>query len=122
VASFPRSGRNTHAIVSAGTLSLLHSIRSEFVLQLSLLLFMCLASAIGILANLRLKAELEECLEKLQAMAARVQSGEFIALGQLEGHRSRYPAFRWVVPGIYSLSTVLFLALFLYRLALGRHA
>ena len=83
---------------------------------------MYLLSAIGILTNLRLKAELEECLEKLQAMAARVQGGEFIALGQLEGRRSRYPAFRWVVPGIYSLSTVLFLALFLYRLGLGRHA
>jgi len=55
---------NTHAITSAGTLSLLQTIHGEFVLQLSLLLCMCVLSAIGVLISLRLKAELEECLQK----------------------------------------------------------
>jgi hypothetical protein len=111
----------THAIMSAGTLSLLQSIRGEFVLQLSLLLCMCVLSAIGVLTSLRLKAELEECLETIQVVVARVRADDFMALGRLEGRRSRYPAFRWVIPVPYSLTTVLFFALFVYRLALGRH-
>ena len=74
--------------------------------------------AIGVLISLRLKAELEECLEKIQAMVARAQVDDFMALGRLEGRWSRYPAFRWVFPVLYSLSMVLFFALFVYRLSL----
>ena len=111
---------NTHAITSAGTLSLLQAIHGEFVLQLSLLLCMCVLSAIGVLISLRLKAELEECLEKIQAMVARAQVDDFMALGRLEGRLSRYPAFRWIFPVLYALSMVLFFALFVYRLALRR--
>ena len=109
---------NTHAITSAGTLSLLQTIHGEFVLQMSLLLCMCVLSAIGVLISLRLKAELEECLEKIQAMVARAQVDDFMALGRLEGRWSRYPSFRWVFPALYALSMVLFFALFVYRLAL----
>jgi len=112
---------NAHAILSAGVLSLLQSIPGEFVLQLALLLSMCLLSLIAAVTSLRLKAELEECLEKLQTMIAGAQMGEFMAIGRLEGRRSRYPAFRWVFPVVYSLSFVLFVALFVHRLALGRH-
>ncbi|MET0152431.1 MAG: hypothetical protein ABW298_07470 [Candidatus Binatia bacterium] len=65
-----------------------------------------------------MKAELEECLEKIQAMVVRAQVDDFMALGRLEGRWSRYPAFRWVFPVLYALSMVLFLALFVYRLAL----
>jgi hypothetical protein len=67
-----------------------------------------------------LKAELEECLEKIQAMVARAQVDDFMALGRLEGRLSRYPAFRWIFPVLYALSMVLFFALFVYRLALRR--
>jgi hypothetical protein len=111
---------NTHAIVSAGTLSLLQTIPGEFVLQLLLIACMCLLSLIGLITTLRLKDELEECLEKLQIMVAQAQVDEFVALGRLEGRRSRYPAFRWVFPVQFSLAAVLFLALFAYRLSLGR--
>ena len=52
------------AVTSAGVLSVLQSVRGGFVLQSSLLLCMCFLSAIGLLTSLRLKAELEECLEK----------------------------------------------------------
>ena len=62
---------NTYSLISAGALSLLQTIRGEAVLQLSLILLMCLFSVIGLLTSLRLKAELEECLGKLQAMAGR---------------------------------------------------
>jgi hypothetical protein len=112
---------NTHAVTSAGVLSFLQSVRGGFVLQLSLLLCMCFLSAIGLLTSLRLKAELEECLEKIQAMVALAQVDRFMALGRLEGRRSHYPAFRWIFPVVYSLSTVLFCALFVYQVALGRH-
>jgi hypothetical protein len=71
---------NTHAITSAGTLSLFQTIHGESVRQLSLLLCMCVLSAIGLLTSLRLKAELEECLEKIQAMVARAQMDDFMAL------------------------------------------
>jgi hypothetical protein len=112
---------NTHAVTTAGTLSLLQSISGEFVLQPSLLLCMCVLSAIGVLTSLRLKAELEECLEKIQAMVKLAQVDDFMALGRLEGRGSHYPAFRWIFPVLYSLSTVLFFSLFVYRMALGRH-
>ena len=71
--------------------------------------------------GLRLKAELEEGLEKIRVMVARAQVDEFMALGRLDGRRSRYPPFRWMFPVLYCLSTVLFFALFVYRLALGWH-
>ena len=100
---------------------MLQTIRGELVLQLSLLLCMCVLSAIGVLISLRLKAELEEGLEKIRVMVGRAQVDEFMALGRLEGRRSRYPAFRWMFPVLYCLSTVLFFALLVYRLALGRH-
>jgi hypothetical protein len=38
------------------------------VLQWSLLLFMSFASLIGLITSLRLKDELEECLEKLHTL------------------------------------------------------
>ena len=112
---------NTHAVTSAGVLSFLQSIRGGFVLQASLLLCMCFLSLIGLLISLRLKAELEECLEKIQAMVAQAQVDQFMALGRLEGRRSRYPAFRWIFPVVYCLSTMLFFALFVYRVTLARH-
>jgi len=87
---------NTHPVTSAGVLSFLQRIRGEFVMQSSLLLCMCVLSAIGLLTSLRLKAELEECLEKLRAMVVRAQVEPFMALGRLEGCRSRHPAFRWI--------------------------
>ena len=82
---------------------------------------MCLLSLMGVVMSLRLKAELEECLEKPQTMVAGAQMGEFMAIGRLEGRRSRYTVFSWVFPVGYSISAVLFVALLVYRLALGRH-
>jgi hypothetical protein len=111
---------NTYALISAGALSLLQNVRGDAVLQLSLLLFMCLFSLIGLLTSLRLKAELEECLEKVQAMALQAQVEGFVALGKLEGHLSRYPKFRWIFPVFYSMATTGFVALFVYHLVAGK--
>jgi hypothetical protein len=108
-----------HAIVSTGALSLLQSLPGEFVLQASLLLFLCLASLIGLITSLRLKDELEECFEKLHMIVVRAQVDELVALERMEGRRSWYPAFRWVFPVQYILATLLFVGLLLYQLALA---
>ena len=110
---------NTYSIISAGALSLLQTIRGEAVLQLSLILLMCLFSVIGLLTSLRLKAELEECLGKLQAMAGQVQAVEFVALEQSEGDLARYPKFRWIFPLFYTMTTAGWVGLLVYRLAVG---
>ena len=108
---------NTYSVITAGALSLLQGIHASAVLQISLISFMCVFSLIGLLISLRLKAELEECLGKLHAMAAQAQVVEVVALGQLEGRLSRYPKFRWVFPVFYSMATAGFIALLVYRLA-----
>ena len=60
----------TFSLVTAGVLTFLQAVRSSVVLQVALLIFMCLFSLFGLLTSLRLKGELEECLEKIQAMTA----------------------------------------------------
>jgi len=110
---------NTYSVISAGSLSLLQSIHGERVIQLTLILALCLLSAIGLISSLRLKAELEECLDKIQTMAARARVDEFVALGRPEGELLRYPAFRWVFPIFYLSGTVLFVGLLVYQLGSG---
>ncbi len=105
---------NTFSVISAGVLSL-QSIQGLAGLQLALLVFMTLFSLIGLLTSLRLKAELEECLGKLQAMTAQVGLNQFLALGQSKG-MMRYPKFRWIFPIFYSMAIVGFVSLFLYHL------
>ena len=108
---------NTYSVISAGSLSLLQSIHGERVIQLTLIVALCLLSVIGFISSLRLKAELEECLEKIQTMVARAQVDEFVALGRPEA--VRYPAFRWVFPIFYFSGTALFVGLLVYQLASG---
>ncbi len=108
---------NTFSAITAGALSLLQAISLGAVLQTSLIGFMCVFSIIGLLTSLRLKAELEECLAKIQSMVAQTNEIESVALGESEGHLSRYPKFRWIFPIFFSLATAGFLSLLVYRLA-----
>jgi hypothetical protein len=110
---------NTYSVISAGSLSLLQSVHGERVIELALILAMCLLSLVGLIGSLRLKAELEECLERIRTMVARAQVDEFVALGRPEGESLRYPAFRWVFPIFYTFGTVLFVGLLAYRFAAG---
>ena len=110
---------NTYSVISAGSLTLLKGIHGERVIELTLILALCLLSMVGLISSLRLKAELEECLEKIEAMVARARVDEFVALGRPEGELLRYPAFRWVFPIFYSLGIALFVGLLVYRLAGG---
>lgn len=110
---------NTYSVISAGTLSLLQSIRGERVIELVLIFALCLLSLVGLVSSFRLKAELEECLEKIQAMVTAAQVDPFVALGRPEGKLLRYPAFRWVFPIFYGLGLLLFVGLFAYRFTGG---
>jgi hypothetical protein len=109
---------NIFSIITAGALSLLH-VGSEAVPQLLLIGFMCVFSLMGLLTSLRLKAELEECLDKILAMVTQAHVKEFIALERSEGELARYPQFRWIFPVFYSIALIGFVALLVYRLAIG---
>ena len=112
---------NTYSVISAGSLSLLQGIHGERVIELTLILALCLLSLIGLISSLRLKAELEECLEKIRD-DGRTGAGRRVRGPRAAGGRLlRYPAFRWVFPIFYCFGTALFVALLVYRLASGGH-
>jgi hypothetical protein len=110
---------NVYSIIAAGILSLLHSVEGKVVLEYSLIVFMCVFSLIGLLTSFRLKAELEECLHRIQEMAVQDRSECFLAMGESEGALTRYPKFRWIFPLFYSIATFSFVALLAYRVANG---
>lgn len=110
---------NTYAVISAGILSLLHGIRGGAVAELALMAFMCVFSLIGLLTSFRLKAELEETLEKLSAMVAWAQVEPYVALGRSEGDLSRFPKFRWIFPLFYGMASGAFLILLILRVVRG---
>lgn len=110
---------NAYSLISAGVLTLLQTLRGSALLEIALLFFMSLFSAIGLLTSLRLKGELEDCLRKIAAMSVQANMNEFVALGQLEGKFSRYPKFRWIFPVFYSMTTAGYMALIAYRLVTG---
>lgn len=111
---------NIYAVVSAGILSLLHSIRGEFVLEISMLVFLSCFSLIGLLTSLRLKAELENCLRSIERTVARLGMEQYMPLVDDQGSLTRYPKFRWLFPVFYSLASLGFLGLLAYRVSLGR--
>ncbi len=76
---------NAYSLISAGVLTLLQNVRESTPIQIALLSFMTVFSLIGLLTSVRLKGELEDCLGKIEAMSARANINEFVALGQLEG-------------------------------------
>jgi hypothetical protein len=110
---------NTFSAITAAVLSLIQAMHLASVLQVSLIIFMCLFSIMGLLTSLRLKAELEECLAKIGAMVAEAKEREFVALGDSDGELAHYPKFRWVFPLFFSMSTAGFVSLLIYRLMTG---
>jgi len=110
---------NIYAIVSAGILSLLHSVTGEFVLEISMLFFLSCFSVIGLLTSLRLKAELENCLNSVERTVLRLGMEEFMPMVDPRGALTRYPKFRWLFPVFYSIATTGFIGLLLYRLGQG---
>lgn len=102
---------NTFSLIAAGTQSLLFGIRGSPIFRLAVNLLMGVFAVMGLVISLRLKAELEECLEKIHAMVAKVHAEEFMALERSEGDLARYPKFRWMFPLFYCVAIVFFAAL-----------
>ena len=110
---------NIYAIVSAGILSLLHSIRGDFVLEISMLVFLPCFSVIGLLTSLRLKAELESYLHSIEQTVARLGMEQFMPVVDAKGALTRYPKFRWLFPVFYAIASAGFIGLLAYRLSSG---
>jgi hypothetical protein len=106
---------NIYCIVAAGMLSLLHTVAGKRVLEISMLFFLVLFSVIGLLTSLRLKAELEECLHKIDQIVSQTGVGAISALSEAKGVPTRYPKFRWIFPWFYSIGTIGFLILLWQR-------
>ena len=113
---------NTYSVITAGVLSIMHTMQSQKIIELALLTFMCFFSVICLLTSFRLKAELEECLEKIRDIALKADALACIALGESECALARYPKFRWIFPLFYSIATTAFAFLLAYRLATGQAA
>lgn len=110
---------NIFSIVTAGILSLLHSIRGEFLLEISILVFLCCFSVIGLLTSLRLKAELEHCLHCIETIVSQLGMERFMPVVDARGALTRYPKFRWLFPVFYSIATIGFVALLALRILHG---
>ena len=111
---------NIYAIVSGGVLSIVHGVPGQAVLEISILLFLCFFSVIGLLTSLRLKAELEECVRNIEKTVARLGMQQLMPVVDSHGTLTRYPKFRWLFPVFYSISTSGFVTLLIYRLVAGR--
>jgi hypothetical protein len=111
---------NIYAIVSAGILSLLHTVNGEFVFQVSILAFLCSFSLIGLLTTLRLKAELEECLHNIEVIVGEMGLEQFMPVVDSKGTLTRYPKFRWLFPVFYSIASAGFIALLVFRMLAGQ--
>ena len=106
---------NIYCIVAAGMLSLFHTVEGKRLLEISMLLFLVLFSLIGLLTSLRLKAELEECLHKIDQIVSQTGVERVSALSEAKGVPTKYPKFRWVFPWFYSIGTIGFLILLWQR-------
>lgn len=111
---------NFYAVITAGALSLLNTVKGQGRAEIFLLLFLWFFSLLGLLTSLRLKAELEECLENIDALLITTGLESFMAMGVTNKERMRYPKFRWMFPVFYSFTTTAFTALLLYNLVAGR--
>ncbi len=106
---------NTYAVISAGVLTLLNSVNAKPDLQFLLILFLFFLSIIGLLSSLRLKAELEECLENIERILTNVALENYMLMGASSQGRMRFPKFRWIFPIFYSFNSVIFALLLTQR-------
>jgi hypothetical protein len=112
---------NIYAIVVAGTLSLMTTGRSSAVMELVLVGFLWILSVVALLTSLRLKAELEDCLRCIQALARRAEVEEFVSLGAITRGIAHHVKFRWMFPILYAFTSVGFLILLAYRILVHMH-
>ncbi len=108
---------NIYCIVAAGTLSLLHSVRGEGLLEFSLLGFMVAFSVIGLLTSLRLRFELEHCLRQIESIALATGLEKFMPTVEQKGQSTRLPKFRGLFHWFYTIAILGFVAILVARAA-----
>ena len=106
---------NIYCIVAAGMLSLLHTVAGQRLLEISMLTFLVLFSFIGLLTSLRLKAELEECLHKIDQIVSQTGVERISALNEAKGVPTKYPKFRWIFPWFFTIGATGFFILLWQR-------
>ena len=106
---------NIYCIVAAGMMSFLHTVAGKRLLEISMLFFLVLFSFIGLLTSLRLKAELEECLHKIDQIVSQTGVEPISALSEAKGVPTKYPKFRWIFPRFYSIGAIGFFILLWQR-------
>ncbi len=111
---------NIYAVITAGTLSLLNTVKGQGRAELFVLLFLWFFSIIGLLTSLRLKDELEECLRNIENLLVTLGLEAFMSMGVTRKAWMRYPKFRWVFPVFYAFTTATFTVL-LIRSIWGAH-
>lgn len=104
------------AVVNVGALSLLNTVKGQGRAEVFLLLFLWFFSFLGLMTSLRLKVELEECLENIEALLVTTGLESFMAMGVTRNAKMRYPKFRWMFPTFYASTTAVFTALLIYNL------
>jgi hypothetical protein len=107
---------NIYAIITAGVLSLLNTVRGHWNLETLLIGFLLFLSVIGLLSSLRLKAELDECLINIERLLESVDLEEFMAMGKGARGQMRLPKFRWLFPLFYSFTTLTCFCLLISKL------
>ena len=80
------------------------------------LAFLCVFSAVALLSSLRLVAELNTALTKLQALATQEGFAALLSLGVSENSIQAGLKLRWVFPVFYALATLGFLGVLAYRI------
>ena len=109
---------NIYGIITAGTLSLMHSVHGMAALEYSLIIFLQIFSVIGFVTSLRLKLELEESLRAIDKMLQDTELAAFMPVDRATGSFTRIPKFRWVFPIFYFVTSMGFSILLAVRLLL----
>jgi hypothetical protein len=85
-------------------------------LEVAILGFLVVRALIGLVTSFRLKAELEECLRKVEEMADHVGLHRFHTTGETGGLVTRYMKSRWIFTLLYAITGAGSLGLLVHRL------
>jgi len=110
---------NIYGFIVAASLSVLRGLSGSRLPEIALIAFLFVFSLMWLLTSLRLKAELEECSNRIAAMVREVGLDAFAGMGASVEHFEKYPKLRLMFPIFYAFTSLCFLALLIYRLIAG---
>lgn len=107
---------NIYGFIVAASLSVLRGVKGAVLPELSLVFFLFVFSVMWLLTSLRLKAELEECSNRIAAMVREIGLESYAGMGASVEHFEKYPRLRSMFPLFYAFTSLCFLALLIYTL------